>query len=155
MKWQLATAEHYPWLAERAGITVGPLLRAIEVVDDKGEIKGMVGYDGWTPNLVCMHVALEAPMAIRALPGSEDSSPFAGRRFINAAFGIAFMRRNVVIGQVIATNRKALELDLHLGFREIGRIRDGWQPGIDLIVLEMRREECRWIPVELRERRAA
>ncbi len=94
----------------------------------------MVGYDGWLPNACAIHVAIEEPMA--------------GRRLVRPAFGIPFLEMGLglVLGWVLSTNTRALRLDLHLGFRETHRIRDGWRPGVDLVLLEMRREECRWIP---------
>ncbi len=124
---------HYAWIAERAHLCIGPSFRALEAVTEDGRILGMVGFDSWTPNSVSMHVALERPTAARHL--------------IRPAFGIAFVEfdRKVVFGTVLGNNPRALELDLHLGFREVARLRDAWEPGVDTVILEMRREECRWI----------
>ena len=49
------------------------------------------------------------------------------------------------LGAVIGTNQEALDLDLHLGFRQIAVLRDHWAVGVDTVLLEMRREDCRWI----------
>ena len=125
--------EHYPWLAVRAQLTIGPEFRAIEAIDDAGRILAAVGYDGWAPNSVSMHVALEHPAALRHI--------------LRPAFRIPFVEFNkgVVFGTVLATNEKALRLDLHVGFREVARLKDAWAPGVDVLILEMRREDCRWI----------
>jgi RimJ/RimL family protein N-acetyltransferase len=132
-----APPEHYPWIAERAQLVLSPGFRAIEAVDAEERILGMVGFDGWTPGAVSMHQAIEHPIALR--------------RLLGPAFGIAFdppplgAGKRTVIGTVLSTNAAALRLDRHVGFREVGRITDGWDAGVDLVMLEMRKEDCRWI----------
>ncbi len=139
---RVATADHYPWICERARLVITPGFQALEAVRETGEIVGMVAYDGYRPNSVCMHVALDHPSAARHL--------------IIPAFRAAFvdLGRGIVYGQVLSNNPRALDLDLHLGFREVARLKDAWEPGIDIHVLEMRREECRWL-TEKPLRRAA
>lgn len=128
-----APPEHYGWIASRAQLIVGSAFRAIEAVDANGNIIGMVGYDGWTPNSCAMHVAIEKPIAVR--------------RLVRPAFGIPFLelKKHVVLGTVLTTNEAALKLDLHLGFTKLTTIRDGWKEGVGIHLLEMRRENCRWI----------
>ncbi len=139
---RVAPPEHYPWICERARLALTPGFQALEAVTPDGRILGMVAYDGYRPNSVCMHVALERPSAARHL--------------IVPAFRAAFLdlNRGIVYGQVLSSNPRALDLDLHLGFREVARLKDAWEPGIDIHVLEMRREECRWL-TEKPLRRAA
>ena len=55
----------------------------------------------------------------------------------------------VLFGQVPETNSKALEFDLKIGFKEITRIDDVFPDG-GLILLAMRREECRWLKLKPR-----
>lgn len=135
-----APAEHLQWLAIRAHLAVTPQLRAIEAVDGD-RILGMVGYDGWMPNACAIHVAVESPIALR--------------RLIRPGFGIPFVeaKLGVVLAWVLGTNEKSLRLTRRLGFREKMRLRDGWDRGVDLVMFEMRRETCEWIPQE--HRRAA
>lgn len=127
-----APPDHYGWLAERAHLTIGEQFRAIEVVNCN-RIIGMVGYDGWTPNSCAMHVAIDEPLALRRLIEPGFKLPF-----LDLSFGVVF-------GHVISTNERALKLDLHLGFREVCFLRDAWKPGVGIHLLEMRREECRWL----------
>jgi RimJ/RimL family protein N-acetyltransferase len=133
---RLAPAEHYGWIAERARLAIGSEFRAFEALDG-GVIVGMVGYDGWTHNSCSMHVAIEKPIAIR--------------RLLRPAFGLVFDPRpkgcgfGLVKGHVLSSNSRALALDLGLGFRELGRVKDGWDVGVDEIMLVMRREDCRWL----------
>ena len=137
-----APPAHYDWIAKRANLIIGSNFGAIEAIDDAGRILGMVGFDGWTPNAVSMHVALD--------------SPIAARRLLKVAFWVAFVdsKKGVVLGLVLSTNKRALKLDRHLGFTEIARIKDGWAVGVDTVVFQMRREECRWIDQLTDETRA-
>jgi RimJ/RimL family protein N-acetyltransferase len=54
-----------------------------------------------------------------------------------------------LFGQVPASNRKALEFDLKLGFIEEARVKDVFPDG-DLIVIAMKREDCRWLKLKPR-----
>lgn len=127
----------FGWIEQRTSCAVGPGFRAI-LAEDNGRTLGMVGLDGWwgepgQGGSVQMHVAIERPIAVRKL------AP--------AAFDYVFNQagKMVAIGVVPAHNRRALEFDLHLGFREVHRVRDGWAPGDDMVLLEMRKDECRFI----------
>ena len=124
------------WLASRAGITVHPGLEAIKATDKNGRIVGMVGFDGWTPASLSMHVAVEYPAALRHL--------------IRPAFSLAFdrLQKHVVLATVLSTNKRSLILVRHLGFRETHTIIDGWSVGAHLVIHEMRRPECRWLEPE-------
>jgi RimJ/RimL family protein N-acetyltransferase len=133
---RLAPAEHYGWIAKKIGLRPSSEFRALEAVDGN-EIVGMVGYDSWTPNACSMHVAIERPIAVR--------------RLIRPAFGLVFDPRprgaglGVVFGTVMSNNEKALAFDRSLGFREVTRLRDAWEVGVDMVLLEMRRDACRWL----------
>lgn len=131
-----APPEHYDWLARKANLVIGPSFGALEAVDGD-RILAMVGYDGWTPNSCSMHVAVD--------------DPYAALRLIRPAFGLVFdappkgLGKGVALGSVLSTNEKALIFDRRLGFRQIARLSDAWAKGVDVILLEMRREDCRWV----------
>lgn len=93
----------------------------------------MVAFDAWTPKSCQAHFAL--------------ASPVAWRHLRKAAFWYAFEHaaKQVVLGIVPAHNRRSLVMARHLGFRETHRVPGGWDNGIDLVVLEMRRADCRWL----------
>lgn len=126
----------FPWLAERAKISVSPALRAIAAIGDDGQIAGMVGYDGWLPGACAMHVALDDPRALLTLRHHAFEIPFT-------RYGFAF-----VMAPVLSTNERALDFDRRLGFHEKTRFADAFGKGVDLVLLEMRREECRWLRAE-------
>jgi RimJ/RimL family protein N-acetyltransferase len=132
-----APPEHLSWIAQRARLVLDRSFRAIEAVDGD-RILGMVGFDGWLDNACCVHVAIEHPLALRHL-----LRPGFGIPFNECGFG-------VVIAKVLSTNERSLALVKHLGFREVCRGKDWVRPGIDLVVLEMRRDDCRFLPHEMR-----
>lgn len=127
-----APMQHFSWIATRAGCAPSAGFSALEAVDDKGKIAAMVGYDLATPTMVQMHVAMEHPGGIRALlrPGFE-------RAFDKG--------RKLALVAIPSTNRESRDFTEHLGFRETYRIMDGWDDGVDLVLYEMRRHECRFL----------
>lgn len=123
----------FGWLVERAGCELTPGFKAIKAVDAQGRIHGMVGYSGWTANMVIMHIALDHPAAFRSLLEWAFKYPFeqAGR--------------SVALATVRETNLRSMALCAKVGFKELCRVRDGVEPGEDMVLFEMRREDCRWL----------
>jgi RimJ/RimL family protein N-acetyltransferase len=83
-----------------------------------------------------MHVALASVAGSRAILRPAFEYPFAD------------CGKSVILGCVPASNARSVHLAERLGFRVTHRTRDGWAPGVDLVGLEMRREECRWLEAE-------
>lgn len=133
MRVQAAPPEHFPWFTQRTGYPITQDFRAIEAVDDAGEPLGMIGFDHWCPNSAQVHVALDTPAAVLPL--------------LHKAFAYPFIQagRGVLIAMVAEMNRKSLKLAKALGFKPVHRVADGWSPGVDVWILEMRRENCRWL----------
>lgn len=130
MKVQAAPPEHYTWVAIRTGCVVTSDFRAVEAIDDNGKIRGMVGYSAWAPNSVQAHMAVESSMVWRHLLKPALSYPFEEAK------------RGVLVGIINSRNKRSLRMAQHLGFREVGRIKDGYLPGADLVVLQLKKEEC-------------
>ena len=130
----MAPPEHLSWIGEQAALDIGSEFRAIEAIDETGRIHGIVGYDGWCPGSVAMHVAIANPICIR--------------RLIQTAFGLPFIEFNLplVKATVLSDNEKSIRFTKHLGFKHVATLHDWWSPGVDLMLFEMRREDCRWIP---------
>jgi hypothetical protein len=129
-----ATPEDYGWICSRMNYAPGAGFRAMKVVDSLGEIVAMSGYDNWTPNACQIHVAAEA----RA---------FWCKSTLRAAFEYPFVyaEKGMVYTVTPSTSRASLKMNYVLGFKETHRIKDGWAPGVDLVINEMRKEDCRWI----------
>lgn len=130
---EAAPTASFSWLLERIGYAPTTDFRAIQAVTPYGRICGMVGFDHWMPNSCQMHVALDTPIATRALLHPAFSYPFeeAGK--------------TVALGFVPGSRARSLRLARSLGFTEAWRVRDGWERGVDLVAFEMRKENCRWI----------
>lgn len=122
-----------------AGVPFNPAVDiAIARVTQQGNVAGGVIYTGYTEASINMHVAAFQHM-------------WATRDLLWVVFHYPFVKLGCskVFAQVPANNTKALELDLHLGFKEEARIADVF-PAEDLIVLSMRREDCRWLSIKPR-----
>lgn len=128
-----ALPSDFGWIQERTGCARTNGFKAIKATDDAGRILGMVAYDGWTENAVQAHMAVDTPVAWRALLKPAFEYPF-----IQAG-------KSVILAIIPAGNARSVNLAKRFGFRETYRVRDGWATGEDLVLLEMRREECRWL----------
>jgi L-amino acid N-acyltransferase YncA len=128
------------WLVERTGFAPTAGVRAIKAMDAEGVIKGMVAFDCWTENAVQAHMAVDTPIAWRSL--------------LRPAFAYPFEQcgKGIILAAIPAGNARSVRLAKHFGFREMHRVRDGWAAGDDLLLLELRREGCRWLS---KERKAA
>jgi hypothetical protein len=134
--------QHFWWLHRKTGVELTINFRAIGLVDAEDvqlcqecgtshpTIKGMVGYSDWTPTGVAMHVALD----IRAIPKADRREALAA--LTKAAFDYPFKqcKRKYAVGFTRASNAAALRLARGLGFREVYRIKDGWETGEDVVV---------------------
>lgn len=107
--------------------------RGVKLVLD-GMIRAMVAYDSWTPASVQMHVFVEHPR-------------YMSRAFIRECLSYPFVQcdRELVVGVTPGDNDAALSFNRRIGFVEKYRIVDGWSPGVDLVLQEMRRGDCKWL----------
>lgn len=130
---QVTDVEDFKWILEHAHCVLTPYARAIMAVDESGAIRGMVAFDNWTVNAVQVHMAVDAPMVWRKL--------------LPAAFELAFEQagKGLVVGITPASNEAALSFSRKAGFRQPYRIPDGWAAGEDMVISEMRKDECRWL----------
>lgn len=127
------------WAQERIGVTFRDDAVAIGIEDDSG-IRGAVIYDTFTKTDVCIHVA------------SDGSKTWANQDFVTRVFFYPFVTCGYgrVTGLVPESNKEALRLDLHLGFKVEGVCREAAPDGGNIIVLGMLRRECRFIPKQFR-----
>jgi len=107
-------------------------LRGLTYVSD-GPPRMIVLFDCWTENTVTLHQWCEAPR-------------YFSRQMIRETFRYAFEDgdKGIVIGTVRSDNPTVLRLDLGLGFETVGVIKDAYGPGIDMHILQLRRDNCRW-----------
>jgi RimJ/RimL family protein N-acetyltransferase len=99
---------------------------------------GVVGFDGYNGASVMMHVYGEGNWVSRDL--------------LKVAFDYPFnhLNCNLVMGLVPSGNKEALRMNRHLGFK-VETTLEGAHPDGALILMVMRREECRWLKMKHRK----
>ncbi|HET6922755.1 MAG TPA: GNAT family protein [Anaeromyxobacteraceae bacterium] len=123
---------HRAWLEARIGRHIDPeSFRGVEAVDENGRVVAMAGFEFWTESGAGVHVASD-DHALRRL-GAEP---------VEAVLRYAFETtgRKVLWALVAEDNSAVRRLAARNGFRETGRVRDGYAPGVDLVLLVLHRE---------------
>jgi hypothetical protein len=135
----LCVEKHWSWVATHAKCKQCIDTRGIVCEDDSGGILAAAILDSWSYNSCQLHIAILNPFVIR-------------RGFLNELCRFVFVvsERGVMIGITPADNEKALKFNTHAGMQEVGRIRDGFKPGVDYVITEMRRESSPWLTEEER-----
>ena len=90
--------------------------------------------DGWTYTSVQVHFAIMRKMVLR-------------HGFLEEVADFVFNKcgKDLMIGLVPGNNELALKMDSHIGFTEAYRVKDGFDKGVDYCILELRKEDCRWL----------
>lgn len=115
--------------------------KGVVVENAEGAIVAAALMDSWTENSCMIHVYIGDPRVIK-------------HRFCEEVFNYVFNTsgRSVIIGATPADNKKALKFNAHVGFEEVTRIPDGYAKGIDYVITQCRKENCRWLePAEEQE----
>lgn len=93
----------------------------------------MAVLDNWLKGSVQIHLVVVRPIVAR------HGFPEA---VFNAAFG---EDRPMVLGWVPSVKTKALKLNKHLGFNEIHRLDEGFSPGVDYVLMQLLRKDCKYL----------
>jgi RimJ/RimL family protein N-acetyltransferase len=139
----LRTAEEARWIAERAKVTWTE--DANGIIAYRGEeIVGAVVFEQWTHNSAALHFAIGTPMILR-------------HGFLEELFTYLFITagRRIALGGQPSSNVRMSRFVEKLGFKEVHRIEDGFADGDDMIIYELRKEDCRFIDHGKEERSAA
>lgn len=140
------TEEHeWKWIWERAHPMAVKDTQGIVAYDDAtGKIAAIVVMDSWTPSGCQTHFAIDNPMAIKR------------GLFREVAIHIHVVcDRRYIFGLIPANNDAAHKFDLKMGFEEVARIPEGYDIGVDYIVVRLAKEDNRWLPDEFKEELAA
>jgi hypothetical protein len=91
--------------------------------------------DNWTNNSVQCHFMLTTPLVLK-------------HGFLEECFGFIFKNQNVnfVYGLVPSDNEKALKFNKHMGFTEKTRLEGAYDVGVDYVLMQLKRADCRFIP---------
>lgn len=127
-----------PWAVERIGLEPRSDVVAIGWREN-GELRAVTMYDCFSKADCNIHIA------------SDGTGTWLHRSFLVTCFMHPFVQWNLrrMTGLVPAKNKKALNFDLHLGFKQEGYLRHAL-PDDDIILLGMLREDCRFIPKQYR-----
>lgn len=123
--------EDFEWIASRTGCVQTADFRAIKAIDAKGITRGMVGYCDWTNGSVRAHMAVDTPIAWRSL------------RFPTFHWVFEAADRVFLYGAIVERNLKSLAAAEALGLREFGRIPNGHEDGVDMVLMGIHRDVWR------------
>ena len=131
-------AENWDWIKLRARPVLCEDTDGI-VAYRGGELVAAAVFDQWSANSCQVHMVIEDPFVIR-------------HDFLYWAFHFPFVTRQkgLIVGFIPSDNHEALRLSKHLGFRETYRVPEADNLGVDFVLHEMRRFECRWLNYKLR-----
>lgn len=120
-------------IASAAGTNFNPDVDTVIARSEGDRLLGGVIFQNFTGASIRMHMA------------SFDSRAM-NRDILWAVFHYPFVQLGceLLLGEVPSNNKKALDIDKKLGFKPVARI-EGAYPDGDLVVMAMRREECRWL----------
>lgn len=123
----------WAWMNSRMGVPWSSDFRAIGVVQG-GCLRAAVGYNGFMGRMCFMHSAIDDPLVI-------------SRTFVRAIFEYPFDQCGVryLMAAVDERNKKSLEVCYRCGFELHDIFKEGAEPGADLLLLRMTRDECRWL----------
>lgn len=107
----------------------------VVIEDDRGEVGAMAIYDRWTKSSVEMHAYSKSPKFIF----NPD--------FCKAIFTYPFVQQNKMLAYAVTPcdNSASIAIARFLGFKEVYRIKDGWNLGTDMVIQELRRASCRFL----------
>jgi len=89
--------------------------------------------DNWSDASCQIHHVLKKPMIIRS-------------GWLKIALSAAFGERRLSVYSFIPEcNEKSMKFHQHAGFKETGRVVDGFAPGEDYVLVTMRREACKYL----------
>lgn len=131
--------DHGAWAKEYIKCVLSEDMKGIVALRGDEIVGAMLG-DSWSHTSVNVHVGLVDPMCLKHKMLEE----FCYYVFVTCG-------KEQMIGVVPATNEKALKFDKHIGFKEVVRIPDGFDHGVDYVVMTYLKSECKYIPQELRE----
>lgn len=108
--------------------------RGIVAESTSGSVMGMVVLENWSATSVFGHIQITNKKCSRMLvEGAMD--------FVFNVCGMLYF-----LGITPSDNDKALRLHEKLGFKEITRLPNGVEPGVDAVFLCLTREEARYLP---------
>ena len=125
------------FLHAKAGVHPSPDLKVVGWASGN-RLHCVVGFNWFIGSVCQIHVAY------------EDNWKYTPKELLKVVFEYAFKDagREMVIGVVNSQNKQAMIFDKHLGFKELYRIVGAHDNGGDIVMLGMRKEDCRYLENE-------
>ena len=126
------------WINSQVEILQSEDTTGITAIDlDTNNTVGACVMDNWTANSVQVHFMVDTPMVLR-------------HGFLEECFDFMFNHKGVkyLYGLVPGDNEKALKLNKHMGFTERLRLPEAFADGVDYVVMELTRDNCKYLPEE-------
>ena len=114
-------------------VPISTFTRGIVAIGPNGLPCAIVLLDNFTETSVTGHIAVEKRMALRKLHIEVFKYVFLS------------LDKRMMLGITPSDNTKAVKLHKHFGFTEIARIKDACDVGVDQIVFQMLRKDCKYI----------
>lgn len=129
----LRLKEEFLWIQEAAECAYCDDMNGIMCYRDGNLVAGIL-LESWSHNSVTIHIRVDDPLVFK-------------HGFAEECYEYIFVtaERGVLIGITPANNVKALKFNKHIGLNEIYRIKDGYAVGIDYVVQEARKEDCKYL----------
>ena len=128
-----ATPNHLDYM-EQARPNICEDTRGITALDENGDPQAVCVFDSWSYNSCIIHIWIKNPFVLK-------------HGFAEEVFNFVFSEesgRSKIIGITPADNLKAVKFIKNIGFKEIYRISDGYKVGVDYVVTEMNKDNCRY-----------
>lgn len=135
----LKIARDWEWVSSRLHCHLVEDTGGLIAIDRRGDYAAAVVADSFTATACAVHIVVANPFVLK-------------HGFLHAAARMLFVnaKRHVIVGMTPANNEKAMRFNKRIGWQEIYRVRDGFEFGVDMVMFEMRREQCRWLPADKR-----
>lgn len=126
----------WPWVNRQVGILQCEDTQGLVALDaDLGyERVAACILDNVTQTSVQAHFMITSPMVLR-------------HGFLQKCFNHVFttLGKKVMYGLVPADNEKALRLNKKMGFTEAIRLKEAYTAGVDYVLMELRKENCKYL----------
>ena len=128
--WQAMTA----FMRFHAGVMPSADMQCIGWVVNGGLVLA-VSFNGFVGKVAQIHVAM------------AEGWHFTPRAMLREVFRYAFetAQLEMLIGILNSKNDRAMKYDLHLGFRELHRLPGMHEDGGDLVMLGLKKSDCRYL----------
>jgi hypothetical protein len=111
---------------------------------ETGILQAAMITESWTATSVVTHMIIANKMVLR-------------HGFFEECAWYVFTHadRCKMYGHIRSDNEAAIKLDTHIGFTEVVRLKDAYDIGVDDVVMELHRDDCRYWGGPAEDRRVA